>query len=210
MKRLLATLTISLIAAGLIIARSDITITSFTAETGARIERATLSPKMSIQAARRGSPWMNLSDGRDLVTAYTGPAELVRELEQNRARPLALASADYPSFDAMRGGVGTIRLRAVAPLVTAAGPHRLHYRNNHRQDASVYLVNALVPSAPDISLGAPRRDPLQQAFDIDYVQDRAARSPDPRTGWRWPAAIALALVAVGVRRRRRRTPAARL
>src|SRR5207248_2413087 len=50
---------------------------------------------ITVHAAGRGNPWINLSDGRDVVTGYTGAAELQQVLEQNLARPLALASADF-------------------------------------------------------------------------------------------------------------------
>ncbi len=50
---------------------------------------------ITIHAAGRGNPWVNLSDGRDLLTGYTGAAEPRQVLEQNLARPLALASADF-------------------------------------------------------------------------------------------------------------------
>jgi hypothetical protein len=135
-------------------------------------------------------------------------ADLVLDVDGRRLT-LALVSADYPAFEAMRGGVGTIRLRAVAPLSTAAGGHRLHYQNNHRQDVSVYLVNALEPTEPGIALAAPRRDRRQQSFDVDFTQDRASASHGAWTTWRWASAIGLA-IAFGVRHWRRRQPAARL
>jgi len=50
---------------------------------------------ITVHAAGRGNPWINLSDGRDLPAGYTGAAELQQALEQNLARPLALASADF-------------------------------------------------------------------------------------------------------------------
>jgi VCBS repeat protein/S-layer family protein len=57
--------------------------------------RARLSEQVSVQAAGRGTPWVDLSDGRDVIASYTGPQEAVEALEQNLARPLALASADF-------------------------------------------------------------------------------------------------------------------
>jgi hypothetical protein len=60
-----------------------------------QIERASLREAASIQAAGRGNPWINLSDGRELITTYSGPDELQQALVQNQAQPLSLASADY-------------------------------------------------------------------------------------------------------------------
>ncbi|MFY9556730.1 MAG: FG-GAP-like repeat-containing protein, partial [Blastocatellia bacterium] len=59
------------------------------------IEKAALSERVSVQAAGRGNPWINLSDGHELITSYLGPAELVQALERNEAQGLSLASADF-------------------------------------------------------------------------------------------------------------------
>src|SRR5215475_8846426 len=60
-----------------------------------KLDRAVLSENITVHAAGRGNPWINLSDGHDVLTAYTGPVELVQVLDQNQAHPLSLASADY-------------------------------------------------------------------------------------------------------------------
>jgi hypothetical protein len=166
-----------------------------------------LAPAVFFAINRDRDGVISASEGR--AHAAQVLADLVLDIDGRRLT-LVLASADYPAFEAMRGGVGTIRLRAVAPLSTAAGVHRLHYQNNHRQDASVYLVNALVPSEPGIALGAPRRDRLQQSFDVEFTQDRASAGHGRWTGWRWAPAIGLVLAALGVRQWRRRKPGPRL
>src|SRR5437667_3654568 len=51
---------------------------------------ALLSQKASVQAAGRGSPWINMSDGRDVLTDYSGRADLARLISENQAYPLAL------------------------------------------------------------------------------------------------------------------------
>ncbi|MFN2509959.1 MAG: FG-GAP repeat domain-containing protein [Pyrinomonadaceae bacterium] len=56
---------------------------------------ARLSDTVSVRASGRGAPFVNLSDGRTVLTAYEGASELVQALEQEQARPLALASADF-------------------------------------------------------------------------------------------------------------------
>ncbi|MEK6322315.1 MAG: VCBS repeat-containing protein [Acidobacteriota bacterium] len=60
-----------------------------------QIQRARMSDEISIHAAGRGNPWINLSDGHELITPYSGPAELTQILERNEARPLSLCSADF-------------------------------------------------------------------------------------------------------------------
>src|SRR6185295_3473415 len=59
------------------------------------IQKARLSERVSVQAAGRGNPYINLSDGHELVTSYEGPKELVRSLESNEAQGLSLASGDF-------------------------------------------------------------------------------------------------------------------
>ena len=56
---------------------------------------ARLSDDVSVHAASRDNPLLNLSDGHDLITTYSGPDELRGALEQNLAQPLSLASADF-------------------------------------------------------------------------------------------------------------------
>jgi VCBS repeat protein/all-beta uncharacterized protein/S-layer family protein len=58
-------------------------------------ELARLGERVSIRAAGRGNSHINLSDGRDVITGYSGPDELVQLMEESKARPLALASADF-------------------------------------------------------------------------------------------------------------------
>lgn len=50
---------------------------------------------ITVHAAGRGNPWLNLSDGGELLTAYIGAATLEHILEQNLAPSLALASTDF-------------------------------------------------------------------------------------------------------------------
>src|SRR5438445_8248439 len=60
------------------------------------IARARLDHEhVSVQAAGRGNPTINLNDGRELLTSYVGPPELQAALEQNNAQPLTLAAADF-------------------------------------------------------------------------------------------------------------------
>src|SRR4030095_11188456 len=56
---------------------------------------ARLSDEVSVHAAGRGNPWINLSDGREVITPYNGPAELTQLLERNQVRPRSLCSADF-------------------------------------------------------------------------------------------------------------------
>jgi len=51
--------------------------------------------KVTLHAAGRGNPWINLRDGYDLPTVYTGAANLEQSLSQHIARPLTLAAGDF-------------------------------------------------------------------------------------------------------------------
>ena len=57
--------------------------------------RARLSQTISVHASGRGNPSIKMSDGRDVLTSYSGPALLAQALQRNEAEPLALASADF-------------------------------------------------------------------------------------------------------------------
>lgn len=59
------------------------------------IEFAHLSNDIAIKAANRGKPFVDMTDGHELLAAYEGETSLQQALESNQAKPLALASADY-------------------------------------------------------------------------------------------------------------------
>jgi uncharacterized repeat protein (TIGR01451 family) len=61
----------------------------------ATAQLARLSDRISIHAAGRGNPSINLSDGRDIVAPYAGVDDASRALQDDLATPLALASADF-------------------------------------------------------------------------------------------------------------------
>src|SRR6266446_4949580 len=56
---------------------------------------ARMSKSVTVRAAGRGNPTLKLNDGRNLVTAYSGPEDLRVALQENLAEPLSLASADF-------------------------------------------------------------------------------------------------------------------
>jgi predicted outer membrane repeat protein len=53
-----------------------------------------LDGPVTVHAAGRGNPWINLQDGRDLPTVYKG-RNVAQALQGNSANPLTLASADF-------------------------------------------------------------------------------------------------------------------
>jgi hypothetical protein len=106
---------------------------------------------------------------------------------------MALTRSDCPRWDQFRAGAGTIRIDAVADVrLMPAGRHRIRVINRHAPDFSAYLVNALVPSDPAITITAQRRDVLQHGIDLDLDVARA---------WAtvlWTIAIFGAFAALGI------------
>jgi hypothetical protein len=82
---------------------------------------------------------------------------------------LALTGSHFPSLEDMRSGVGAIHLTAIVPRVThTPGRHDLYFRNIHRADMSVYLVNALMPPAGEIRIATQVRDTAQHDIRLGY------------------------------------------
>ena len=58
-------------------------------------ELALLSAHTTVQAVGQDNPLINLGNGRELLTSYHSSSAAQQTLEQNLARPTALASADF-------------------------------------------------------------------------------------------------------------------
>lgn len=114
----------------------------------------------------------------------------------DHALPLSLERWHAEPLDALRQGVGTIRLVARAEPHVASGRHVLMFGNRFQVAGSVYLVNALTPTDSRIYLGQPQRDAQQRTFRIDYVRSASWAAVV------WPA-VAAALIAIVTFRRGR-------
>jgi hypothetical protein len=120
-------------------------------------------------------------------------------LNDGKVTTLSLTETRVDPVTELLAGTGAIRLRAAASLPTStAGRHVLAFSNAHRPESSVYLLNALQPDDPGITIRTQRRDPLQREISIDYDIAYGA----------WPRTLALmggfVSVAVIVLARRRR------
>jgi hypothetical protein len=114
---------------------------------------------------------------------------------------LELVNGSVPEVDAVLNGEGTMRLYARAALPRLApGTHHLHYRNSHRPDIGVYLVNALVPASERVAVVRQRRDVDQRDVTIEYTlaADLATRALGALA-----AAVAGAAIWLAARWRRR-------
>ena len=120
-------------------------------------------------------------------------------------KPLSLEIIDgtFPALAAVLNGEGTMRMRTAAALPRlSAGTHRLRYRNSHRPDIGVYLVNALVPGSARVVVASQQRDVNQRDVTIEYTL-----GPDPETRVRGglsagAAGAAIWLTSLWWRRRR--------
>ena len=93
--------------------------------------------------------------------------DVVLEVDGRRLTP-QLVRSQFPSAEEMNAGVGTMRIEAGSAWSGAPGPHTLFFRNNHRPDGGVYLVNALVPGSADIEITAQQRDEQQREFRLEF------------------------------------------
>jgi hypothetical protein len=59
------------------------------------LESAPAREPMTVRAAGRGNPWINLKDGQELATVYSGGVGLEQMMTQKLTAPTALASADF-------------------------------------------------------------------------------------------------------------------
>ena len=98
-------------------------------------------------------------------------SDLLMTLDSNRDG-MTLVRVEMPTVDEMRNGMGTIRLHAAGSVEPGSGRHRLQFFNNHRPEASVYMVNALMPEDRAVSLGPQSRDPRQQEFQLEFTVTR--------------------------------------
>jgi hypothetical protein len=122
---------------------------------------------------------------------------------------LDLTGSAFPDVSAMLSGEASVRIQAGAALPgLSGGTHRLRYRNSHRSDISVYLVNALIPASERVAIASQRRDVDQRDVTIEYTL-RA----DPATRVRGGLSVAIAGTLIWIttlwwRRRRQPSPTA--
>jgi hypothetical protein len=76
----------------------------------------------------------------------------------------------FASLAEMKEGLGAIQLDFDAVVPSGGAGRRLTFVNRHQRAISVYLVNALVPSDPEIRITAQRRSYEQRSFRLDYRQ----------------------------------------
>jgi hypothetical protein len=163
-----------------------------------------LTPGASIASAIAGTLDVDADGAVSPVEAEAyGRAVLSDLVVKGDERPIAmtLARIEIPTIDEMRDGLGTIRLQASGTLPDVRGRHSLSIFNKHKPEASVYMVNALVPGDRDVNLGSQSRDPRQQEYRLEYTV-----SPRwiTQTFWLALGVAGLALVVVARRNEKRK------
>ena len=108
------------------------------------------------------------------ISATEGKAYAKRLLDDfvfqvdGQPRRLEIMSSQFPSFQEMQEGTGTIRIEARTPWLGSPGQHVLFFRNNHKTDLGAYLVNVLVPASRAIEVTDQRRDFVQREIRLDF------------------------------------------
>jgi hypothetical protein len=125
-------------------------------------------------------------------------AKVIRSLYltmDGRSLNVALLDVSFPAIDEMWRGEGVIRLRArAAEPVVNEGRHRVDFRNDHRADIGVYLVNALLPGDERIHITGQSRDMLQRQVSVDYQV--TTRDSTTRFASALPLVLGLAIAGV--------------
>ena len=138
-------------------------------------------------------------DGRissEEARAYVG--RVAREVElrvEGVPAPLSLIESKFPTIEAMREGLGTIRMK----LRTPRSGHELRFENRHLPQISAYLVNCLAAPSDGLVVRRQERDEAQRSIEFEYSFGEGA-IPGPRAAWMalgpfWPGAIGMLLVA---------------
>jgi hypothetical protein len=124
--------------------------------------------------------------------------DVVLELDGRRLAP-QLAAVGFPSLEDLRSGTGVIRIAARAPVgEVAPGRHRAFFRNQHRSDCGVYLVNALVPRTPGVAIESQDRDMEQRSTRLEFTVAAAGGRRGFGLPWILAGPVAFALAAAGV------------
>ena len=114
---------------------------------------ARLGNRVTIHAASRGNPTVNLSDGRDVDAQYVGSDDAVNALQNDLVEPLALTSADFDedgvpdligSYAGPNGGIATL-YRGNADSISPNSP-----------EAQRHKAAGSFTSSPLISLSSKR------------------------------------------------------
>jgi hypothetical protein len=89
---------------------------------------------------------------------------------------IRLNSADFPSPEEIKQGIGEIHLEFSAAFPAGGVNHHLVFENHHQPSAAVFLVNTLVPSDKHIQINAQSRNENQSVYQLDFAQTESGVS----------------------------------
>jgi len=127
---------------------------------------------------------------------YVGRVAREVELRVDGApAPLSLIESQFPAIEAMREGLGTIRMK----LRTARSGHEVRFENRHLPQVSVYLVNCLAAPSDRLVVSRQERDEAQRSIAFAYSFGAGAVT-GPRAAWIalgpfWSSLIGMLLAA---------------
>jgi hypothetical protein len=125
-------------------------------------------------------------------------ARVAREVElrvDGVPAALSLMESTFPDLEAMREGLGTIRMK----LHTMRTGHTLRFENRHLPQISAYLVNCLAAPEDGLVVSRQERDEAQRSIGFEY-SFAAGAAPGSLAAWIamgpfWPAALGMLLLA---------------
>ena len=109
-------------------------------------------------------------------------SEVALSIDGKRLNP-KLQSADFPQIQEMRDGLGEIHIAYTAELPAGGPNRRLILENNNQRQRAVYLVNALAPGDPGISIVAQKRNQVQSTYELDYTLASGPAGSLPARWW---------------------------
>jgi hypothetical protein len=127
---------------------------------------------------------ISLEEERAYATRVTREVELRVD---GAPAALSLIESTFPALEAMREGLGTIRMK----LRTARTGHALLFENRHLPQVSAYLVNCLAAPADGLAVSRQERDQAQRSIAFEYSFGAGA-TPKPF----WPVALGMLLAAL--------------
>ncbi|HEX3356992.1 MAG TPA: HupE/UreJ family protein [Tepidisphaeraceae bacterium] len=110
-----------------------------------------------------------ISDSEQAAYAEQVRRDLSLTIEGHPSQ-LQLLSSTFPPVDQMKQGLGDILLDFKADVPAGGTNRRLILENHHQSRISVYLVNCLSPSDPDIHITNQDRNYDQSFYQLDYTQ----------------------------------------